>query len=202
MVLFMLRSGIRPGELGGLCLKDVNFCEGWIRVQNTFSRKENRYKKTTKNKKFRYVEMNADMRQILLRRRETPPGQPVFNIRMNAIKFFSRTCRLAGVREIHFHALRHTCLTNLANGYGVDRPLPIVKVQQIAGHAEVKTTMRYAHAGGVEDTTSGQWSREQRLAKRENDQNTNPPPGGAEVSTLRVLPNSERPQRKRLQLVK
>ena len=46
MVLFMLRSGIRPGELGGLCLKDVNFDEGWIRVRDTYNRKENRYKKT------------------------------------------------------------------------------------------------------------------------------------------------------------
>lgn len=147
--------------------------------------------------------MNDDMREILIRRRNLPPGQPAFNIKMNAIKFFSRTCKLAEVRQIHFHALRHTCLTNLANGYGMDRPLPIVKVQQIAGHAEVKTTMRYVHAGGVESTTSGQWSREQRLAKRENDQNTNPPPEEpvAEVKTLRVLSNSEEPQRKRLRLV-
>ena len=85
----------------------------------------------------------------------------------------------------------------------MDRPLPIVKVQQIAGHAEMKTTMRYVHAGGVESTTSGQWSREQRLAKRENDQNTNPPPEEpvAEVKTLRALSSSDEPKRKRLRLV-
>ena len=133
-----------------------------------------------------------------------PPGQPLFNIQMNAIKFFSRTCRWAGSREIHFHALRYTCLTNLANGYGMDRPLPIVKVQQVAGHAEVKTTMRYVHAGGVEDTTSGQWSRTERLAMRQEAEAPTPPPEPvAEIrSYWEAAPNNDLPQKQRHRLIK
>ena len=123
-------------------------------------------KTTTKGKTFRILEMNADMRKILERRVEQAKSDEelLFNIQMNCIKFFSKTCRLAGVREIHFHSLRHTCLTNLANGYGMDIPLPLPQVQKIAGHKDIGTTMRYVHTNGIENTTSRQWSRDQRKA--------------------------------------
>jgi len=79
---------------------------------------------------------------------------------MNSVKFFPRTCRWAKVKPIHFHSLRHTCLTNLANGYGMDAPLPLPQVQKVAGHQDIATTMRYVHTDGIEHTTSRQWSRE------------------------------------------
>jgi integrase len=66
-------------------------------------------------------------------------------------------------------SLRHTCLTNLANGYGMDAPLPLPHVQKIAGHKDIATTMRYVHVDGIENTTSRQWSREQRKAFKERD---------------------------------
>ena len=159
IVLFALRSAMRLGEIGALTNRDVNLEKNWIRVRASFNRKENKLKNTTKNKKFRFVELNDDMRDILERRKHFDPDTPIFNIHMNSIKSFSKTCCLAGVREIHFHALRHTCLTNLANGYGMDAPLPIVQVQRIAGHSDIKTTMRYVHSSGVEQTTSKQRSR-------------------------------------------
>ena len=84
-----------------------------------------------------------------------------------AIKNFSKYCAKAGVREIHFHSLRHTCFTNLANGYGMDSPLPLPQVQKIAGHKDVATTMRYVHADAIENTGSRQWSRGQRKALRD-----------------------------------
>lgn len=168
IVLFALRSAMRLGEIGALTNRDVNLEKNWIRVRASFSRKENKLKNTTKNKKFRFIELNEDMRDILERRRDIDLDTPIFNIHMNSIKFFSRTCRLAGVREIHFHALRHTCLTNLANGYGMDAPLPIVQVQRIAGHSEIKTTMRYVHSAGIERTNSIQWSTNKRRANNLN----------------------------------
>lgn len=162
IVLFALRSGLRLGEIAALTNHDVNLREGWVRVRASYNRKENKRKNTTKNKKYRYIEMNDDMREILERRKHVPDRVPIFKTNMNSIKFFSRTCRWAGVKEIHFHCLRHTCLTNLANGYGMDAPLPITQVQQIAGHSDIKTTMRYVHTHGIKNTSSGQWSREQR----------------------------------------
>ncbi|TWW10031.1 hypothetical protein E3A20_08370 [Planctomyces bekefii] len=119
-------------------------------------------KKTTKGKTFRILEMSDDMKRILEKRCQQAKSDDtlLFNIHMNSLKFFPRTCRWAKVKEIHFHSLRHTCLTNLANGYGMDAPLPLPQVQKVAGHQDIGTTMRYVHTDGIEHTTSRQWSRE------------------------------------------
>jgi len=164
VVLFALRSGLRRGEIGALTPRDVNFGKNCILVRRSYSTKERRVKDTTKGKTFRTVEMNEDMREILARRMERSKSEQdlLFNTNTWAINKFSKYCRKAGVREIHFHSLRHTCLTNLANGYGMDVPLPLPQVQKIAGHREISTTMRYVHIDGIENTSSRQWSRSQR----------------------------------------
>ncbi len=162
IVLFALKSGLRKGEIGALTKGDVNFEKNCIVVRRSFSTKENRMKKTTKGKTFRILEMSDDMKRILEKRCQQAKSDDalLFNIHMNSIKFFPRTCRWAKVKEIHFHSLRHTCLTNLANGYGMDAPLPLPQVQKVAGHQDIATTMRYVHSDGIEHTTSRQWSRE------------------------------------------
>ena len=169
IVLFALRSGLRKGEIGALTRRDVNLGTNCLMVRRSFSTKESRMKETTKGKTFRILEMNEDMRQILEKRVQRTKGDNdlLFNIHINAVKFFSRTCRNGGVKEIHFHSLRHTCLTNLANGYGMDTPLPLPQVQKIAGHKDIATTMRYVHTDGIENTTSRQWSRDRRKAKNQ-----------------------------------
>lgn len=149
--------------------------QGFIIVRGSFSQKEGIRKNTTKNKKPRRIEINGDVREILLRKKHKPQMEPLFNIHMNTIKFFSRTCRWAGVKEIHFHSLRHTCLTNLANGYGMNKPLPLPKVQQLAGHSDIKTTMRYVHGDNIQDTASLQWTRADRLAKKREEQKVREP---------------------------
>jgi integrase len=55
-----------------------------------------------------------------------------------------------------------TFLTNIANGIGIDAPVDIMKVQELAGHSDVKTTMVYGRSAGVKDTSSLQWSRAER----------------------------------------
>jgi integrase len=164
-----LRSGLRKGEIGAITPRDVNFGENFIVVRRSYSSKEGRMKDTTKGKTFRVVEMNEDMREILTRRVEQSKSDQdlLFNIKTWAIKNFSKYCRKAGVREIHFHSLRHTCLTNLANGYGMDTPLPLPQVQKIAGHRDIGTTMRYVHTDGIKNTGSRQWSRSQRKGLKE-----------------------------------
>ena len=166
IVLFALRSGLRKGEIGALRRCDVNFADNLIVVRRSWSEKERRMKNTTKSKTFRRIEMNQDMVNILKKQimRVKSDQDLLFNIRSWAVKNFSKYCVKAGVREVHFHSLRHTCLTNLANGYGMDKPLPLPQVQAIAGHREISTTMRYVHTNGIENTTSRQFSREQRRA--------------------------------------
>lgn len=167
IVLLALKSALRKGEIGALSKRDVNFDKNCIVVRRSYSTKEGRMKNTTKGKTFRILEMSGDMQKILARRCEQAKSDDalLFNIQMNSIKFFPRTCRWAKVKEIHFHSLRHTCLTNLANGYGMDAPLPLPQVQKVAGHQDIGTTMRYVHSDGIEFTTARQWPRDRIKAQ-------------------------------------
>jgi integrase len=55
-------------------------------------------------------------------------------------KAFSGALRRAGVAELRFHDLRHTAATRM-----IENGASIVAVSKILGHADLKTTMRYAH---------------------------------------------------------
>lgn len=46
----------------------------------------------------------------------------------------------AGVEDVHPHRFRHTMASNLA-----DRGMPVHEIQQILGHSDLNTTMRYVH---------------------------------------------------------
>ena len=47
---------------------------------------------------------------------------------------------MAGMPEVHFHDLRHSCASILINA-GV----PLEVIRDVLGHTSVKTTERYAH---------------------------------------------------------
>jgi site-specific recombinase XerD len=51
-----------------------------------------------------------------------------------------KACRQAGLHDVTWHAFRHT-FTSRLNGNGAD----LVTVKELLGHADIKTTMRYAH---------------------------------------------------------
>ena len=54
---------------------------------------------------------------------------------------FKQILKNNGLREIRFHDLRHTVATRLA-----ESNIDLVVVKEILGHADIQTTMRYAHA--------------------------------------------------------
>lgn len=167
VVLIALRTGMQKGEIAALTMDHVDFDSGIITVQAAWSEKEKRFKNQTKNGGYRRIEMNADVAEILGRYREEPNDKRIFAkiIASHTIKNFSKLTKQAGVREIHFHALRHTFLTNIANGIGIDRPVDILRVKELAGHSDIQTTMLYVHGAGIKDTSSLQWSRAQRKAQ-------------------------------------
>lgn len=51
-----------------------------------------------------------------------------------------KVCKKEGLREVGFHLLRHSFASHLAMG-GV----PLKVIQELLGHKEIKTTLRYAH---------------------------------------------------------
>ncbi len=171
VVLFALRTGMRKGEVSGLAMEDVDFDLNLITVHSTWSYKKGKEKDTTKNGSYRRIEMNPDVRQILSKYRDEAPSFRPFEVimRSHTMKNFSKLTRKAQVREIHFHALRHTFLTNIANGIGIDAPVDILKVMELAGHKDIQTTMIYVHGAGIKDTSSKQWSRDERIRRRRDE---------------------------------
>ena len=59
-------------------------------------------------------------------------------------KFFHRLCRLAGVREMGYHALRHHRASEMADQ---GRSLPYIKEQ--LGHEDISTTSLYLQSLGI-----------------------------------------------------
>ncbi len=92
------------------------------------------------------VPMNEDVRNTLLeiRARRNPSdyvypktNKPYTDLK----KAFGTACRLAGVRGLHWHDLRHTFGTRLAES-GCSE----ATIASLMGHSERQTTRRYTHA--------------------------------------------------------
>lgn len=140
LVLCGVSTGLRLGELLSLQWKDVDFAQRVVRVQNSDVF-------TTKNKRNRCVPMTSRLYAMLEVRKTRATCGLVFhnNFRRmtedNVSKTFKRHVRAAGLgHELHFHSLRHTFATWLAQA-GVS----IFEIQKLLGHSSISTTMVYAH---------------------------------------------------------
>ncbi len=139
IIITALNTGMRKGEILSLRWDDVDLENNVITV-----RQEN-----SKSKKTRKVPVNSTLRRVLLRQRLktggseyvflNPEGKPY--LRHDSLKrSFEGACSRAGIKGLRFHDLRHTAATRM-----VEAGANIVAVSKILGHADLKTTMRYAH---------------------------------------------------------
>lgn len=141
--LAALRTGMRQGELIALRWQDVRFDQGHIFVRHSVDRG---VLGPTKGNKPRMIPMTADLRDELFPLRGQPDAY-VFarndsrpttgNILKNPMR---RVKNAIGRPELRFHDLRHSTASQL-----VERGVQIQVIQQLMGHQDLKTTLRYAH---------------------------------------------------------
>jgi integrase len=142
-------AGLRRGELVGLRVRDVDFAGESLHVMGSVDARAGRG--TTKGGRGRTVPMVPEVAQTLARLLNRPlstgddeplfPGQGGGTLDGSALRRrYKAAQKRAGLRPIRFHDLRHTFGSLAVRGAESIREL-----QEWLGHADAKTTARYAH---------------------------------------------------------
>jgi site-specific recombinase XerD len=128
----MLATGLRVSETASLTFRDMMALEngGYVlRVRHGKGNKE----------RFAQV-MDADVaRELVSLKGDCRDELPLFGLSDHGYKWWARKCRLDTGLNFHTHRCRHTVGTQL-----LQRGVPIDKVQDVLGHADISTTRRYA----------------------------------------------------------
>ncbi|MGH9759792.1 MAG: tyrosine-type recombinase/integrase, partial [Blastocatellia bacterium] len=136
LVAMAIHTGMRRGELLKLSWRHVDFARGLLYVTDT------------KTGHDRVVPMNSTVRETLLKLQESSGSceyvfiNPNTGARLTDVKHgFTSACSDAKIEDFHFHDLRHTTGTRLADS-GVDA----FAIAELLGHRDLQTTKRYTHA--------------------------------------------------------
>ncbi len=143
MILFALKTGLRLGELMGLDWNDINLRTRMVTVRRSIVRG---IIGSPKSNRARYIPLTSDLCKIL-DLWEQPKTGWVFSLngtrpqnRKTPQEALTRLCKTAEMRKVGWHTFRHTFASQLvANGASLKA------VQELLGHSDIVTTMRYAH---------------------------------------------------------
>ena len=152
-ILISLKTGLRVGEICGLQWGDIDFGGGFLTVRRTVMRIIRADNSTEvyigapkSESSLRRVPLGRELLRFLRARRQADgvyvtrgsekPQEPT-----TLQKHFKVVLRRAGVRDINFHALRHTFATQC-----IDKGFDAKSLSMILGHADVSTTLNiYVH---------------------------------------------------------
>ena len=144
MILVILHTGLRIGELRALRWEDVDLVTGRLVVRRSVYRADQIG--SPKSGKPREVPLNSLVLQALKSYRHLR-GQLVFCREDGRILGETATyeplafiCKRAGLRTIGWHVLRHMFASHL-----VMRGQPMKAVQELLGHGTIAMTERYSH---------------------------------------------------------
>ena len=128
VVQLALETAMRRGELLALRWESLNL------------EKRTAHLPMTKNGRPRHVPLSLAAVSILESLPRSPDGR-VFPITAAAlVAAFTHACRRAGIADLHFHDLRHTATTRIAE------KLPnVVELAAVTGHQSLQMLKRYYH---------------------------------------------------------
>lgn len=142
-----LNTGMRIGEILGLCWDAIRWDSETIEVSRSLSR--TKLDEHTKTNLIRYIPMTSVMK-VLLRDLQKQQRSPKFVFTnelgesLNPDHFCKRVfhplLKRAGIRKIRFHDLRHTFASQFMMRGG-----NIYELQKFLGHTSVVMTQVYAH---------------------------------------------------------
>jgi integrase/recombinase XerD len=145
VVILGFYTGMRLNELVNLTWRNVNLSTRIITVGDESF--------TTKNRNQRYIPISDEALTSILsqreRKKEIPIGNSFVFCKSDGSKFtgdyisgrFKRACKKAGLDpRIHFHSLRHSFASNLAQ-----KGVSLYKIKELLGHASIATTEIYSH---------------------------------------------------------
>ena len=145
-VLLVLRTGLRIGELLALRWADVDLDARRLVVRQAVARG---IVGTPKSGKSREVALSSDAATALQAQRAAsqlrseyvfPRDDGTIGSKEWAKRPLWNLCARAGLRKVGWHTLRHTFASHL-----VMKGVALKAVQELLGHSDIRTTMRYAH---------------------------------------------------------
>lgn len=133
LVVILLDTGARCGEIGRLEWEQVDLQNRAIHI----------WRPKVSNESILFMPDRTF--EILSRRKQATMGRYVFadrdgGPRKHHHSSWRKAFNRAGLHDCTIHTIRHTTATRL-----VQNGLSIYEVQTVLGHADAKTTMRYAH---------------------------------------------------------
>lgn len=139
LIIALLDTGCRRGEMFKLCWRSVSFSARTITIEalNT---------KTLRTRQVAMTQRLFDELQALWDKSNKDLNALVFGITNNVRRSFMSVCNTAGIKHggidgLTIHSLRHTAATRLVEGN-----LPLQMVGRILGHTQPQTTYRYVSA--------------------------------------------------------
>ncbi len=149
LVLTLAYAGLRLGEARALRWRDISFTRGQITVNRAVS--DGVELPFPKGKKPRTLPLIPSLATALRAQRKREHfrdrddlvfvGEAGDHLDQSAFRRrFKRACKVAGLRPLRVHDLRHGFVSLAAQEF------PAHRLQALAGHADPRTTARYTHA--------------------------------------------------------
>jgi integrase len=129
LLVTALHTGMRRGEILNLQWQDIDFQRKLLTVH------------ISKNGEKRSIPLSSTLCDVLRGIKVLNISGKVFPISVRSLRAaFDMTLEKVGIKDFHFHDLRHTFATRLVQA-GVD----FYRIKELLGHKTINMTMRYAH---------------------------------------------------------